>query len=82
MVAIGGMRTLTARFGKSVRPLDICLDCRSGEHPSLDHVQWECEGYSRFRALERPSCHFAARVGWGVAAVSYTHLTLPTICSV
>eukprot|EP00969_Alexandrium_andersonii_P156033 6898450-Alexandrium_andersonii.AAC.1 len=29
-----------------------------------------------------PGCSSRCRTTWGCAAVSYTHLTLPTICSV
>eukprot|EP00969_Alexandrium_andersonii_P315418 13935249-Alexandrium_andersonii.AAC.1 len=37
-----------------------------------------CPAISRLRAPSRPA--FVS--GFGICAVSYTHLTLPTICSV
>ena len=37
---------------------------------------------SETTALPRPDFHFKGQVGRTFQAVSYTHLTLPTICSV
>ena len=53
------------------------------EHPNIDHIYMNalnmlCEQDSTHGAPKFPQPNFSSSCG----AVSYTHLTLPTICSV
>eukprot|EP00969_Alexandrium_andersonii_P334734 14793460-Alexandrium_andersonii.AAC.1 len=56
-----------------------------GSEMCIRDSAWTCgmgvSDFRRFRAAERAVCP-VGRAGTAATSVSYTHLTLPTICSV
>ena len=70
-VMMGGMRTAAStrwagNFEEVTEAGDmVCLDCHQENHPTVDHILWQCPAFSSLRRLPAPTCPFVRRLGWG-----------------
>ena len=69
-VMMGGMRTAAStRWAGNFEVTEagdmVCLDCHQENHPTVDHILWQCPAFSSLRRLPAPTCPFVRRLGWG-----------------
>ena len=70
-VMMGGMRTAAStRWAGNYEEVTeagdlVCLDCQQENHPTVDHILWQCPAFSSLRRLPAPTCPFVRRLGWG-----------------
>ena len=69
-VVTGGMHTAAStRWGGTQEIVDeagnmCCPDCGQAQHPTLEHVLWNCDRYAHLRVNSPPSCPLVRRLGW------------------
>ena len=69
-VVTGGMHTAAStRWGGTQEIVDeagnmCCPDGGQAQHPTLEHVLWNCDRYAHLRVHSPPSCPLVRRLGW------------------
>ena len=67
-VVTGGMHTAAStRWGGTQEIVDeagnmCCPDCGQAQHPTLEHVLWNCDRYAHLRVNSPPSCPLVRRL--------------------